>query len=228
MRDPTWIKPLEAIQTANQRFSTIVITVGSRDEARKLLANGVRFGGSRHPTSPYQEVGRDSVCTRCCGIGHRAYRACGSRPPRCTVCGGPHEARDHACNVVDCRALAGHPYSHTPSKCANCGGSHQADSPRCPKIREANRRAYRRRPQIKIVIPPLPASWEAYNNTPRGTAPLTSPLELLQNRETREAIESEANEPTEDPMETDLATSPVPYSSPCPGATPGTVPPQLC
>ena len=209
MRDPTWIKRLEAIQAANQRFSTIIVTVGGLDDARRLLANGVRFGGTRHPTSPYQEVGRDSVCTRCCGIGHKAYRACGTRPPLCIVCAGPHEARDHACNVTDCKAQAGQPCPHAPSKCGNCGGGHQASSPRCPKIRETNKKAYKRQPRIEVVIPPLPAEW----GTQGG---LTSPLELPRTQETQAVAES-----TEDPMDTEQATSPMPYTSPCPGPRPG-------
>ena len=104
MRDPTWIKPIAAIQANNQRFSTIVITVGGLDDARRLLTRGVRFGGIRHPTSAYYEVGKDIVCPRCCGIGHRTYRGCGTRPPLCTVCAGAYEAWEHACNVRDCRA----------------------------------------------------------------------------------------------------------------------------
>ena len=96
MRDPTWIKSLETIKATGQHFSTIVITVSSPEEARRLQAQRLRFGGDRHPVTPYEEIGKDSVCTRYCGIGHRTYRGCGSRPPLYLICAGPHEAQDHA------------------------------------------------------------------------------------------------------------------------------------
>jgi hypothetical protein len=208
VRDPTWIKPLAAIQAAGQRFSTIVITVGGPDEARSVLTRGIRFGGNRHPTSPYHEVGKDSVCTRCCGIGHRSYRACGTRPPLCTVCAGPHEAREHACNVVDCRAPTGHPCSHAPTKCGNCGGNHQAESAACPKLREARRRLHKRFPRIEVVVPPPPLEREAQDGVTEAALPPIGTQESPQAPELR----------AEDAMdeEGDQGTSPLPYTSPCP------------
>jgi len=216
MRNPTWIKPIAAIQTNKQRFSTIVITVGGLDDARRLLARGVRFGGNRHPTSPYHEVGKDTVCTRCCGIGHRTYRGCGTRPPLCTVCAGAHEAQEHTCNVLDCRAQTGHPCLHTPTKCGNCGGKHQADSPGCPKLREARRRLHKRFPGVEVVMPPPPPEWTEWEGVAEEASPPTTTQDAPQAPKLREV---------DDAMEDAPGTSPLPYSSPCPTPTPGAAAP---
>ena len=77
MRDPRWLRNPEEIRKGEKRGSTIVITVGSLEVARKLLVNGIRFGGYRFHTEHFWEVGADAVCPRCSGIGHTSYRACG-------------------------------------------------------------------------------------------------------------------------------------------------------
>lgn len=82
----------------------MVITVGFLEEAQKLLVNGVRFGGSRFKTENYWEVGVDTVCPRCCHLGHRSFKACGDHQPCCFICAGPHEGSKHVCWVVDCSA----------------------------------------------------------------------------------------------------------------------------
>ena len=222
MRDPTWIKPLATIQATGQRASTIVITVGSLEDARSLLPRGIRFGGNRHEVTPYYDVGKDSVCTRCCGIGHRAYRACGSRPELCLVCAGPHEAQNHACNVQGCTAKPCHPCPHAPTKCANCGGKHQADSPSCPKLREVRRRPHKRFPAIEVVMPAPTREYEAWDGITDENSPPAGPA-------SPEAAPENEGQDTDDEamaeaLAADLPTSPVPYSSPCPQPTPGAVP----
>ncbi|OJD09433.1 hypothetical protein ACJ73_10319, partial [Blastomyces percursus] len=155
MRNPTWLRPLEAVRDQELHFSTIVITVKGLSDARRLIADGLRFGDTRHHTSPYYEVGKDSVCPRCCGIGHRNFRACGDRPMCCLICAGPHGAAQHACEVVGCGARQQRPCVDSPVKCANCGGGHQADSAGCPRIRDARRRRARPFPGIEVVVPSL-------------------------------------------------------------------------
>ncbi|BCR87741.1 uncharacterized protein ACHE_40305A [Aspergillus chevalieri] len=68
-RNPTWLRSSKELHTSNQKCSTIVITVGSL-EARRLLINSIRFGGSRYKTEQYWETGVDTVCPRCCQLGH--------------------------------------------------------------------------------------------------------------------------------------------------------------
>ena len=148
-RDPTWLRRLDEVRVSEKQGSTIVVTVGSLEEARKMLINGLRFGGSRYRTEHYWELGVDCVCPRCCGIGHVSYKACGDRPPRCYICAGDHEGTDHACRVVSCQVKAGVACQHLPAKCGNCGGPHPATA--CPRLREARGRLGRRRGPNPII-----------------------------------------------------------------------------
>ncbi|EED11665.1 hypothetical protein TSTA_108510 [Talaromyces stipitatus ATCC 10500] len=143
-REPTWLKRAKTIQASNQKFATIVITVGSLEEARTLINRGIKFGGRHHRVAPYWESNPESICPRCCGIGYSGFMACGGRPPRCAICAGDHEAIEHSCTVVDCRVGPAKPCQHTVIKCANCKGAHEATSAKCPRVREARQRAIRR------------------------------------------------------------------------------------
>ncbi|EED21750.1 endonuclease/reverse transcriptase, putative [Talaromyces stipitatus ATCC 10500] len=166
-REPTWLKRAKTIQASNQRFATIVITVGSLEEARTLINKGIKFGGRHHRVAPYWESNPESICPRCCGIGHSGFMACGGRSPKCAICAGDHEAIEHSCTVVDCRVGPAKPCKHTVIKCANCKGAHEATSPKCPKAREARQRAIRRMREQSLqdlipldetfaVVPPKP------------------------------------------------------------------------
>lgn len=143
-RNPTWLRSSKELQNSNQKGSTIVITVGSLEEARRLLINGIRFGGSRYKTEQYWETGVDTVCPRCCQMGHRSFKACGDRPPRCFICAGPHEGTEHVCRVVDCPAKPGTACKHIPVKCGICGGPHPATVGNCPAKRAARKELRKR------------------------------------------------------------------------------------
>lgn len=144
-RDPIWLRKPQELKDSEKKGSTIVITVGSLEEAQKNLINGIRFGGSRYRTEHYWELGADTVCPRCCGIGHNSFRDCGDRPPCCFICAGAHEGAEHACKVVNCPARPGIACQHMPAKCGNCGGSHPAMAGTCPKIRDARKRLSKQR-----------------------------------------------------------------------------------
>jgi hypothetical protein len=158
-RDPTWLKPASAIRASKQRFATIVITVGTLEEARGLLDRGIKFGGQRYRTGEYWESNAEAICPRCCGIGHTGYRACGGRPPKCTICSGDHEALEHSCTVRGCGAATAKPCQHTVIKCANCAGEHEATSPKCPRVREARQQAMRKARE-RLLTPLLPKSFK--------------------------------------------------------------------
>ncbi|EED20335.1 hypothetical protein TSTA_035610 [Talaromyces stipitatus ATCC 10500] len=166
-REPMWLKRAKTIQASNQRFATFVITVGSLEEARTLINKGIKFGGRHHRVAPYWESNPESICPRCCGIGHSGFMACGGRPPRCAICAGDHEAIEHSCTVVDCRVGPAKPCQHTVIKCVNCEGAREATSAKCPRAREARQRAVRRMrerslqdlipsDEIFAIVPPRP------------------------------------------------------------------------
>ncbi|KAL2010786.1 hypothetical protein VTN00DRAFT_3504 [Thermoascus crustaceus] len=100
--DPTWLQNPQELKNSEKKGSTIVITVGSLEEAQKILINGICFGGSRYRTEHYWELGADTVCPQCCGIGHNSFWACGDRPPCCFICAGAHEGAEHASMAGTC------------------------------------------------------------------------------------------------------------------------------
>ncbi len=140
-REPTWLKSPKKIRAGRQRFAAIVVTVGSIEDARKLLKSGLRFGGHHYKTEAYRDIKPETVCARCCGIGHSSYLECKNDPPRCAICAGDHEALSHTCNVIGCSVGMGKPCQHSQVKCANCGGTHEATSMKCPKVKQARKHA---------------------------------------------------------------------------------------
>jgi len=170
-RNPTWLRNPRELRESTLKGSTIVITVGSWEEAHKISADGIRFGGTRYKVEPYWELGPDTICPRCCGIGHRSFRACGDRPSLCFICAGPHEGLDHACKVTTCHVKPGRHCHHMPAKCGNCGGSHLATARSCPKQKEARKRHSTQ----KVRIQP-----EAQNDAQKSTPQTTSRVEPRQ------------------------------------------------
>jgi hypothetical protein len=180
-RDPTWLKSPKALRAGNQRFSTIVVTVGSREEARGLLKAGLEFGGHHYKTEAYLDTNPESVCARCCGIGHSSYWECKNQPPKCTICAGDHEALSHKCNVVGCTAGLAKSCQHCPIRCANCGESHVATSPKCPKIKQARKQAIQRARDrtLQHLIPASQSFGIIVPNPPQALEPLESREELI-------------------------------------------------
>jgi hypothetical protein len=163
---PQWLANKETIkQRYNDReinFSTIIITVRNKPEADKLMAKGLYFGGHSHTVDRYWETGPEEICPKCLEFGHTSYGGC-SRAPKCYICAGDHEAKDHKCPITGCSTLTGRACIHLPIKCIHCKGSHLATSNSCPKKRTAIEEAKRKkedakrlkesRKRIQVVIP---------------------------------------------------------------------------
>jgi hypothetical protein len=131
-RDPTWLKGLESLRNSAQKGSSIMITIRLLAETQQVQANDIYFGGTRYKVEHFWELGPDTVCPRCCGIGHKSFRACGEHPPKCFICAGPYKGLNHACSVLGCPAKAGKACQHTPARCGNCRGKHPALAASCP------------------------------------------------------------------------------------------------
>lgn len=63
-----------------------MITVSNEIEAKRLLANGLRFGGAVKKVEKYWEAGPGLVCIRYCGIGHERQGSCGDRSEKFSEC----------------------------------------------------------------------------------------------------------------------------------------------
>lgn len=111
-------------------------------------------------------MGVDTVCPRCCQLGHRSFKACGDRPPYCFICAGPHEGAEHVCRVVDCPAKPGTACQHIPAKCGTCGGSHPATAGNCPAKREARKELRKRSIKSKTISQPIEDSQPMTNQEP--------------------------------------------------------------
>ncbi|KAI7974128.1 hypothetical protein EIK77_002993 [Talaromyces pinophilus] len=183
-RDPVWLVSPRKLKTRNQRYATIVVTVGSGEDARKMLKFGLQFGTQRHTTEAYKEVSPESICPRCCGIEHSNHLRCKEQPPKCSICARDHEALSHAYNVVNCQGRPGKACQHCLIKCTNCGEAHEATSPRYPLVKQARKYALQhiwdrhlqhRLPvgqQIGVVMPLPPKSQsESLEDSSQGPAP---------------------------------------------------------
>jgi hypothetical protein len=190
-RDPMWLRDPKELREEDKKGSTIVVTVGSLEEARTMLINGLRFGGRRFSTEHFWQMGADSVCPRCCGIGHTSYRACGDRPPCCYICAGNHEGTEHACKVTTCQAKTGTACIHLPAKCGNCGGDHPATARLCHQIRQARQRLSKRAEtspnprdlQVQALIPSSPGFAVVVASQPAQQASTQMPTQARYNPE---------------------------------------------
>jgi hypothetical protein len=126
-----WLWDPQELQEEDKKGSTIVVTVGSLEEARKMLINGLRFGGHRFSIEHFWQLGADSVCPRCCGIGHTSYRAYGDQPPCYYIYAGNYKGIEHAYKVITCQAKTGIAYIHLPAKYGNYRGDHPATARLC-------------------------------------------------------------------------------------------------
>lgn len=133
----------ERHDTGNERGSAFVITVGSEEEASKLCAEWLRFGGVPKVVEKNWETGPSSVCMTCSGIGHDRLGGCNQRTEQCVVCAGAHKSENHKCGFTGCTVKKGKICIHVVPKCANCGGNHQATAFRCPAGQKAQALAWR-------------------------------------------------------------------------------------
>ena len=207
-RNPTWLRRPRDVQEGTGKWSTIVITVGFLEEARELLVHGIRFVGARYKTEHYWEVGVDTVCPRCCRLGHRSFKACGSNPPCCFICAGPHEGHDHSCRVVDCSAKAGTACQHSPAKCGNCGGPHSATAGNCPSRRAARKQQRSDQEAHPSHAVPLDLSHPAISSIDPGVYSRASPEILARtNREAPISLQPTVEESMDLSDDTDVARS---------------------
>ena len=124
-------------ESSNKQGSVIVITVSSKNKAKKLCAPGLRFGGVIKVVEKYWESGPSSVCMTCSGIDHKRIGKCGDQMPKCMICAGPHKTGDHQCGITGCNKVRGKICAHIVVKCTNCGGNHLANSNQCTSRHKA-------------------------------------------------------------------------------------------
>lgn len=138
---PRWISSQvrfeHLVNSEGKKHSSKKIVVRTREEANRLLAKGVWFGGVCHKVELYRQIGPDSMCPTCCHWGHTTYNCPNSEIQRCELCSGPHLTQNHQCTINGCNKGRGKQCIHITIKCANCGVKHTASSHSCKHYREA-------------------------------------------------------------------------------------------
>ena len=126
---PRWMnekRALERFEKDEIAYSTATIKVRSKAIADKCIAKGIDFSGKNHKVELFLEARPDIICRKCTQFGHNSYNVC-QEPPKCAICGGKHEVKDHKCVIKGCIALMGEKCPHTALKCVNCSGPHLAN-----------------------------------------------------------------------------------------------------
>ena len=91
----------------------------------------IKAAGVWYQVETYVNIGSQSRCDLCCGLGHIANK-CGSQPT-CGYMSSHHQTIDHKCNVVACAMKQGLLYRHILEMCPNCRGNDITFSNRCVK-----------------------------------------------------------------------------------------------
>jgi hypothetical protein len=173
---PMWMNEkstLERFERDEIAYSTAIIKVRSKAIIDKCITKGIDFSGKNHKVELVLEAKVDTICSKCSQFGHDSYKDC-QEPPKCAICGGNHEIKDHKCAIKGCIAQIGKPCTHITQKCVNCNGPHLANFSYCPKRLEvlskqrlAKQERYnlqQSRQRIAVMIPVKATSNEAASN----------------------------------------------------------------
>ena len=135
-----WLGSEDFIQkryiNAEINFFIIIITVRNKLEADRLIIKGLHFGEYNHTVNRYWDIRPEEICLKCGDYGHTKYKGC-TKPARCYICAGAHEANEHKCPVTTCQAIMRKLCVHLSIKCIHCAESHLITFSYCPKRRTA-------------------------------------------------------------------------------------------
>ena len=125
---PRWLASSQSRE--GKTYSSIVISVATREEASTLMKKGITIDDRKTKTEPYIATRPTDQCSNCQGFSHHTTRC--SQSPKCCFCAGSHQTRIHACKVCN---TSGKACQHTVLKCTNCEGTHKASDPSCEMIK---------------------------------------------------------------------------------------------
>jgi len=125
---PRWLASSQSRE--GKAYSSVVISVATREEASTLMKKGITVDGRKTKTEPYIATRPTDQCSNCQGFSHHTTRC--SQSPKCCFCAGSHQTRIHACKVCN---TSGKACQHTVLKCTNCEGTHKASDPSCEMIK---------------------------------------------------------------------------------------------
>src|SRR5947207_266807 len=199
-----WLKTAEAIrenQGKGSKYTSVVVTVPNADVVKRLKAQGLYFGGKKHPVEDFHDSSRE-VCPDCCQIGHK--KGCTS-PPKCFLCAGNHHWRSHHCEACD----SGKPCRHLPLKCANCKGKHEAVNPICPVARGKRMDTQQRAAplQTSSTPPVTPTRMEVDTSTPKRNEDVED--EILKGKELEKGQKQQEGKESKEKAKSEQEKAPV-------------------
>ena len=115
------------------------------------MAKGLYFGGYNYTVERYWGLGLEEIYPKCGEYGHITFRGY-TKPPRCYIYAGLHEASEHQYPVQTCIAKIGKPCIYLLIKCIHYNGAHLITASYYPKKRSAIEAAKEvKRAALKLV-----------------------------------------------------------------------------
>ena len=87
-------------QSNNRKDVKIVFIVGTKEEADRLIKNGLNFRNIRKSVLYFWEADFRAIYYKCCGMGHEKLEVCGDRPPICEIYGKDYHINNYTYNVI--------------------------------------------------------------------------------------------------------------------------------
>ena len=124
MLTPRWILYPDRLyvesQSNNRKGVEIVFIVGTKEEADRLVKNGLNFGNIRKLVSYFWEADPRAICYKCCGMGYEKLEICGNRPPMYEIYEKDHYTDNYTCNMIIYKNKKGKKCLYDLVKCENC------------------------------------------------------------------------------------------------------------
>ena len=101
---PRWILHLDKLyienQLNNRKGVEIVFILGIKEEADRLVKNGLNFGNIRKLVLYFWEADFRVICYKYCGMGHEKPEVCGDRPLIYEICEKNHYTNNYTYNII--------------------------------------------------------------------------------------------------------------------------------
>ena len=106
-------------QSNNKKNVKIVLIVGTKEKADRLIKNGLNFRNIRKLVSYFWETDPRAICYKYCGTGHEKPEAYGDRPLIYEICEKDHHTNNHTYNVITYKSKKRRKYLHDLIKYRN-------------------------------------------------------------------------------------------------------------
>ena len=107
MLTPRWILHPDRLYTEsqlnNKKNVKIVFILGTKEEADRLVKNGLNFKNIKKLVLYFQEADPRTICYKCCGIRHEKPEVCGDRPFIYEIYEKDYYINNYTYNIIICK-----------------------------------------------------------------------------------------------------------------------------